>query len=93
MADVKDVIVRKPTAEEEAECKTWPTWSCDISNFPWEYQQKETCLILEGEVTVTNQTDDGESVSFGPGDYVEFPQGFECIWRVAKPVKKHYKFG
>jgi len=43
----------------------------------------------QAEVTVTY---DGGSVSFGAGDYVEFPQGLSCVWKVTKPVRKHYEF-
>ncbi len=89
MPTVKDVIVKKPTDAEIQTCKSWPVWTCQPSSFDWEYTHKETCLILEGEVTVT----DGEnSVSFGPGDMVVFPVDLDCTWQVIKPVKKHYNF-
>jgi len=89
MPTVKDVIVKKPSDAEIQNCKSWPVWTCQPSSFDWEYTQKETCLILEGEVTVT----DGEnSVSFGPGDMVIFPVDLDCTWQVRKAVKKHYNF-
>ena len=84
------IEVRKPTPEEEAEMKTWPTWSKEPAEFPWRYDQKETCLVLEGDVTV--EAGD-QSVSFGPGDRVVFPQGLQCTWKVNKAIRKHYKFG
>ena len=90
MPTIKDVVVRKPSKEEEKKCKTWPIWTCKPSEFDWAYTEKETCLILEGNVTVT---DDTESVSFGPGDIVIFPIDLECTWKVKKAVKKHYNFG
>ncbi len=31
----------------------WPTWGCEVSTFPWTYDAQETCLLLEGDVTVT----------------------------------------
>lgn len=92
MATVKDVIVRKPTAGEKSECKSWPVWNCEVSQFEWEYTQVEKCLILEGRVTVTDFNDPGNYVDFGPGDYVVFPNGLKCVWKVEKPVKKHYEF-
>ena len=92
MPSVKDVVVKKPGDAEAQACKSWPTWSCEISTFPWEYDQTETCLLLEGEVTVTDQPEGVDSVSFGPGDMVTFPVGLKCIWKVAQPVKKHYNF-
>jgi uncharacterized cupin superfamily protein len=84
------IEVRKPTPEEEAEMKGWPTWGKETSEFPWHYDQKETCLILEGEVTVEAA---GQTVSFGPGDCVEFPEGLDCTWKVKQAVRKHYRFG
>jgi len=90
MPTVRDVIVKKPTQAEQAACKAWPIWKCEPSTFDWQYTEKETCLVLEGKVTVS---DDKNSVSFGPGDLVIFPQDLECIWNVTEPVKKHYNFG
>jgi len=28
---------------------SWPIWSCEVSEFPWTYSDKETCFILEGK--------------------------------------------
>lgn len=91
MSSTKDVIVRKPTEAEIKECKTWPIWTCGKSTFNWDYTQTETCLILEGKVTVKDRPGTG-SVSFGPGDLVIFPNGLRCIWDVSEAVKKHYNF-
>jgi hypothetical protein len=71
--------------------RDWPIWGCEISTFHWSYDQRETCLILEGKVTVT--PDGGEPVRFGAGDLVVFPQGMSCTWEVHQPVRKHYQFG
>lgn len=84
------IEVRKPTADEAAEMKTWPTWEKEPSVFPWHYDEQETCLIIDGEVTVESP---GQTVSFGPGDCVVFPQGLDCTWKVEKAVRKHYRFG
>jgi len=92
MPTVKDVIVRKPTEQEACTCKTWDTWGCPESEFPWDYTQTETCLILEGKVTVTDRPEGPDRVTFGPGDLVIFPVGLKCIWKVAQPVRKHYDF-
>ena len=50
MPTIKDVIVKKPSDEEAAVCKAWPTWKCQPSTFDWEYTEKETCLLIEGKV-------------------------------------------
>ena len=90
MPTIKDVIVKKPSQTEIETCKTWPTWQCQPSTFDWAYTQTETCLILQGKVTVRN---DNDSVSFGPGDLVVFPNGLECTWQINEPVRKYYNFG
>lgn len=90
MPTVNDIEVRKPTEEEANRCKAWPLWSCEPSSFDWSYTEKETCLIIEGKVTVA---DDGGSVSFGSGDFVIFPQDLDCVWNVEEAVRKHYSFG
>ena len=68
---------------------SWPIWSCEISEFDWEYSDQEICLLLEGEVEVSSEF---ETVRFSAGDYVVFPKGLRCRWKVAKPVRKHYSF-
>jgi len=71
--------------------KTWPIWEKEVSEFPWHYDEAETCYLLEGDVIVT--PDGGEPVHFGKGDLVTFPKGMSCTWKVLKPVRKHYRFG
>ena len=71
--------------------KKWPIWEKEVSEFAWSYDEPETCLFLEGDVTVT--PDGGTPVAIKKGDLVTFPQGMSCTWKVKKPVKKHYKFG
>ena len=68
---------------------SWPIWECEVSEFDWEYDQQESCLLLEGAVEVKS---DFETVKFGGGDFVVFPKGLKCKWKVIKPVRKHYSF-
>jgi uncharacterized cupin superfamily protein len=75
----------------ELGARQWPTWSCGVSRFPWTYDDQETCLLLEGQVTVHPK--DGDPVSFGAGDLVVFAKGLSCEWDVTAPVRKHYRFG
>jgi len=84
------IKVRKPTEEEKKEFFKKPTWGCEVSEFDWYYDDREQCILTEGEVTVEYN---GTSVSFGAGDFVEFPKGLSCVWKVTKPVRKHYQFG
>ena len=67
----------------------WPIWTCGISEFDWEYDTRESCLLLEGDVEVKTNF---ETVNFSAGDYVVFPGGLKCRWKVIKPVRKHYSF-
>lgn len=70
---------------------SWPIWSKEVSTFPWTYDEKEVCYILEGEFTVT--PDGEEPVKIVSGDLVTFPAGMSCTWDIQVPVRKHYKFG
>jgi len=47
-----DILVRKPTEREVEVMKTKPVWECEVSEFDWHYDSEETCLIIEGEITV-----------------------------------------
>ena len=91
MTTLKEVIVRKPSQQEIKTASKWPIWTCKPSTFEWEYTQTETCLILEGSVKITSP-DSKDVVTFGPGDWVVFPEGLKCVWNVEKAVKKHYNF-
>jgi len=88
------IIVEHSPSEthlNELGVKSWPTWSKEVSKFPWSYSEQEIAYVLEGEVVVT--PDGGEPVSFGAGDLVTFPTGMSCTWEVRKPLRKHYHFG
>jgi uncharacterized cupin superfamily protein len=85
-----EIEVRKPAEKEKKTAERWPVWTKEVSTFPWHYDEKETCLLLEGEVMVKTAS---EEVSFKAGDWVVFPKGLDCTWEVRKPVRKHYKFG
>jgi uncharacterized cupin superfamily protein len=87
------IIIEKPDQAklEELNVKSWPIWEKEVSRFDWTYDDKETCYILEGDVTV--KPENGEAVQFAAGDLVIFPKGLNCVWDIKSPVKKHYKFG
>ncbi|MFH1641861.1 MAG: cupin domain-containing protein [Nanoarchaeota archaeon] len=83
--------VRKPTDEELKDVGHWEIWVKEVSEFPWEYFQEEHCYILEGKAEVT--LENGKKVEFGKGDFVVFPKGLKCTWKIIEPIKKHYRFG
>lgn len=68
----------------------WPVWTKEVSQFDWQYDEVERCYIIEGDVDIETGTG---TVHFGQGDYVVFPEGLNCVWKIKKAVKKHYKFG
>ena len=86
-------IEEKPGEDRLAELGVfeWEIWTKEVSEFPWTYDDKETCYFLEGEVTVTPE--EGEPVTVGEGDLVIFPKGMKCTWNITKDVRKRYTFG
>lgn len=86
-----NIEIRKPTEEEKKMAEGWSTWNKEPSEFYWQYDDKETCLILRGRAEVSD--DEGEIVSFGAGDWVVFPAGLECRWKIIEEIEKKYKFG
>jgi len=91
MANLK-ITIEKPSLDKLKSLNvfSWDIWTKEASSFDWEYDEKEVCFFLEGEVIV--KTPD-ETVFFGKGDLVTFPKGLSCTWQVKKNVRKHYKFG
>lgn len=89
---MKIQVERNPSRERLTALRVedWPTWSKEVSIFPWSYDSTETCYFLEGEVIVTPEGE--EPVKIGKGDLVTFPVGMTCTWDIRRPVKKHYRF-
>lgn len=69
----------------------WPIWTREVSTFAWQYEKKETCYFLEGDVIVTPEG--GAPVHMGMGDLVNFPAGMVCTWQILEAVEKHYDIG
>ena len=70
--------------------KNWPIWECQPSEFSWQYDEKEICLIIEGEANIITKE---ESYHIKSGDLVEFPKGMSCQWHVIRSIKKHFRLG
>jgi uncharacterized protein len=87
---MKSVIISIPSPEEITAMKTLPIWEHDVAAFFWHYDEKETCLLIEGNVTV--KTSEGE-YHFKAGSKVEFAEGLDCEWIIHERVRKHYVFG
>jgi uncharacterized cupin superfamily protein len=86
-------ITHNPSQAQLAQLgvRDWPIWEKEVSEFPWSYDQEETCFILAGDVVVTPRG--GAPVQISKGDLVTFPEGMSCTWKVRQPVRKHYRFG
>lgn len=92
MPDLRITVEKQPSQDnlKALGIFSWPIWTKEVSTFDWNYDEKEVCYFLTGEVTVKTPY---ETVSFGKGDLVSFPQGLSCTWQVKKDVRKYYKFG
>ena len=91
MTDIK--IERNPDENrlQDLGVRNWSIWTKEASEFPWSYDQEETCYFLEGDVVVTPEG--GAPLEVGKGDLVTFPKGMSCTWKIRSDVKKHYRFG
>ncbi|CAN8072960.1 unnamed protein product [Agarophyton chilense] len=73
-------------------CRSWDTWGCEPSTFPWTYSDDEVCLVMNGDFTVI--PDDGsEKMDVKAGDIAYFPKNMSCTWEVREAVHKHFTFG
>lgn len=90
MGDINIEQNPSPETLKELGVDSWGIWAKEVSKFPWQYDEQETCFFLEGEVEVT--PDGGQPVTMGKGDLVTFPKGMSCTWDIRKPVRKHYRF-
>lgn len=82
--------ISQPTPQQIKAAENWGIWEKEVSEFPWEYDAQETCYILEGEADVVEA--DGAVAHFGVGDWVVFPAGLKCTWKITQPIKKKYSF-
>ena len=85
--------IEKPTPEKlkQLGVDTWSAWSCDPSEFDWQYPFDETAYVKKGRVIVTEEG--GESVEIKAGDLVFFPKGMKCKWKVIERIEKVYTGG
>ncbi len=84
------IAISKPTPDQIKQAESWPEWSKEPSEFPYHYDQTETCHILSGRASVTAA--DGQTFSFGAGDWVIFPKGLEATWKITETIRKKYHF-
>ncbi|MBN2325050.1 MAG: cupin domain-containing protein [Spirochaetes bacterium] len=85
-------IHKKKMTQDEVDKRgidSWGVWEKEPSEFDWEYTSEEHCYVIEGKAVVSSGA---ESVTIEEGDYVVFPAGLKCRWRVERPLKKYYEF-
>ncbi len=90
---MRDILVESHPSDAQLDAlgvRHWAIWECEVSEFPWHYDQEEVCFLLKGKVIVTPVG--GEPVSFGAGDMVTFAANLSCRWQVIEAVRKHYQF-
>ncbi|MGD8774029.1 MAG: cupin domain-containing protein [Syntrophobacterales bacterium] len=90
MSEIKVEHTPSEDLLENLGVSSWPIWTKEVSEFPWQYDAEETCYLLEGDVIVTPEG--GDPVEIKKGDLVTFPKGMSCTWKIRKDVRKHYKF-
>ncbi len=74
---------------ERRNLKSWGIWEKEPSEFDWAYTNEEHCYIIEGRAEV--ESNEG-TVTIEKGDYVVFPVGLKCRWKVTKALRKYYDF-
>ncbi|MFC1495824.1 cupin domain-containing protein [Candidatus Margulisiibacteriota bacterium] len=69
----------------------WSEWTCEPSEFEWEYIDEEMAFVRKGKALITEAG--GEDVEIKAGDLVTFPKGLKCHWKVTEPFNKVYSGG
>jgi len=82
------MIVKKPTQAEIDSTINWETWTGEPSIFPYNYEQAEAYLILEGKAKVKDS--EGNEITFEAGDWVEFAKGLETEWHIIEKIHKRF---
>ncbi len=67
----------------------WGVWEKEPSEFDWYYNKEEHCYIIEGSAHI--EAPYGQ-LEIQKGDYVVFPVGLKCRWKISERIKKYYEF-
>ena len=86
------VNIKRPDENElkKLNVSSWPVWEKEVSEFDWHYDGTEQFYVIEGKVEVTYGNN--QKIEFEAGDFVTFPAGTSCRWKVIEPIRKHYTF-
>lgn len=87
----KMVSIEKLTKKqmEERGFKSWPVWEKDVSEFLWDFELEEYCLILDGAAEVIANSKEYHLMK---GDFVRFSKGLKCPWNIKQEIRKYYQF-
>jgi len=69
---------------------SWPVWEKEASEFDWYYDSTEEFYVIEGKVEVCYGQN--QKIEFAAGDFVTFPAGTTCRWKVIEAIRKYYRF-
>ncbi len=88
---MKKIQIEKINQEEfeKRNIDSWGIWEKDPSEFEWAYTDEEHCFIIEGKAEIDTGT---QRVEIKKGDYVVFPVGLKCRWKVTEGIRKYYEF-
>ena len=93
--DAEDVIKGKPVETghnyftDATGQLTAGVWECTAYTSQIEsYPVDEFCLILSGQVVITDANDHAET--FNAGDCFVIPKGLKCIWHMPDRLRKFY---
>ena len=64
------------------------TWEATPGSYHATYKAYEFVHLIEGAITIT--PDGGAPVSVKPGDAFAVEPGFKGVWKIEKPVRKHF---
>jgi len=93
LTNCMDINITKSVSEsflQENDIKNWSIWEKEVSEFAWSYDSQEKCYIITGRAEIAH---DGVVDVIEVGDFVIFPVGLTCTWKITEPIKKYYNFG
>ena len=89
-----DILISSPCSASyiiQHGIKSWPIWESEPRTFEWKYDEKEICLILQGDATLKIKENNIHHIK--AGDLVTFPKNLICIWTINKTIRKHFRLG
>lgn len=88
---MKNVQVYRLSGDERDRrgVQAWDVWEKDASESEWSYTVEEHCFVERGSARIIHH---GATLDVREGDYVVFPVGMTCTWKVPGPLTVRYAF-